>query len=67
MEKLDKGLLDFVVLAETPDMGKYESVIFPEADIWGLVMHPRLETKLYLVWKKYQTFHQSQNTSWHRY
>ena len=38
MEKLDKGLLDFVVLAETPDTGRYESVIFPEADVWGLVI-----------------------------
>ena len=38
MEKLDKGLLDFVVLAETPDVGKYESVVFPEADVWGLVL-----------------------------
>ena len=38
MEKLDKGLLDFVVLAETPAAGKYESVVFPEADVWGLVI-----------------------------
>ena len=38
MEKLDKGLLDFVVLAETPDDSKYESLIFPDADVWGLVM-----------------------------
>ena len=38
MEKLDKGLLDFVVLAETPNTGKYESVIFPEADVWVLVI-----------------------------
>lgn len=38
LEKLDKGLLDFVVLVETPDAGKYESLIFPEADVWGLVM-----------------------------
>ena len=37
-EKLDKGLLDFVVLAEVPDAAKYESMAFPEADIWGLVM-----------------------------
>ena len=37
MEKLDKGLLDFVVLAETPNTEKYESVVFPEGDIWGLV------------------------------
>lgn len=38
VEKLDKGLLDFVVLAEIPDSAKYESLIFPEADLWGLVM-----------------------------
>ena len=37
-EKLDKGLLDFAVLAEIPDAGKYESLVFPEADVWGLVM-----------------------------
>jgi len=38
MEKLDKGLLDFVVLAEVPDTGKYDSLLFPEADVWGLVI-----------------------------
>ena len=37
-EKLDKGLLDFAVLAEIPDAGKYESLVFPEADVWGRVM-----------------------------
>ena len=37
-EKLDKGLLDFAVLAEIPDAAKYESLVFPEADIWGVVM-----------------------------
>ena len=37
-EKLDKGLLDFAVLAEIPDTSKYESLVFPEADTWGLVM-----------------------------
>ena len=37
-EKLDKGLLDFAVLAELPDSMKYESLVFPEADVWGLVM-----------------------------
>ncbi len=36
-EKLDKGLLDFSVLAEMPDAGKYDSLIFPNADRWGLV------------------------------
>ena len=36
-DKLDKGLLDFAVLAETPDPRKYEALAFPEADRWGLV------------------------------
>lgn len=35
LEKLDKGLLDFVVLAELPDTTKYESLIFPYSDKWG--------------------------------
>ena len=38
MEKLDKGLLDYAVLAEAPDTGKYNSLIFPESEVWGLVM-----------------------------
>ncbi len=37
-EKLDRGLFDFAVLAEMPDAAKYESLCFPEPDIWGLVM-----------------------------
>ena len=37
-EKLDKGLLDFAVLCDTPDAGKYEYISFPESDIWGVVM-----------------------------
>ncbi len=37
-EKLDKGLLDFAVLAEVPDRSKYESLVFPKGDIWGVVM-----------------------------
>ena len=37
-EKLDKGLLDFAVLAEIPNQEKYESIVFPKADTWGLVM-----------------------------
>ena len=36
-EKLDKGLLDFAVLTEKPDTGKYDYLMFPQADIWGLV------------------------------
>ena len=37
-DKLDKGLLDFLVLAEYPDSRKYEYIEFPESDTWGLVM-----------------------------
>ncbi len=36
-EKLQKGLLDFVVLAEEPDAKKYDALALPEADRWGLV------------------------------
>ena len=36
-EKLDKGLLDFSVLAEKPDAEKYDFLVFPAADVWGLV------------------------------
>ena len=38
LEKLNKGLLDFAVLAETPDKARYEALPLPEADAWGLVM-----------------------------
>ena len=38
IDKLDKGLLDFVVLAENPDRTKYDFIPFPEADRWGVVM-----------------------------
>jgi DNA-binding transcriptional LysR family regulator len=37
-EKLDKGLLDFVVLCEKPDPAKYDSIMFPESDVWGVAM-----------------------------
>ena len=37
-DKLDKGLLDFLVLAEYPDSRKYEYIEFPESDKWGLVI-----------------------------
>lgn len=47
-EKLDKGLLDFAVLCETPDSNKYEYVKFPEADVWGAIIsssHPLAKKK----------------------
>lgn len=37
-EKLDKGLLDFAVLAQEPNAAKYHCLPFPNADLWGLVM-----------------------------
>lgn len=36
-EKLDKGLLDFAVICETPDERKYHAILFPEADHFGAV------------------------------
>ena len=37
-EKLDKGLLDFAVICETPDERKYNYILFPEADFFGAVI-----------------------------
>ena len=37
-EKLDKGLLDFAVICETPDERKYNHILFPEADYFGAVI-----------------------------
>ena len=36
-EKLDKGLLDFAVICETPDEKKYRYLTFPESDYFGAV------------------------------
>lgn len=35
---LDAGIIDFAVLAETPDASKYDSVEFPEHERWGVIM-----------------------------
>ena len=37
-EKLDRGLLDFAVICETPDAHKYDSLAFPEGDRFGLIL-----------------------------
>lgn len=37
-EKLDKGIIDFAVLAQEPNTAKYHYLPFPEADVWGVVM-----------------------------
>lgn len=38
IDKLDNGILDFVVLAEPPNIQKYNSLEFPKADEWGLII-----------------------------
>ena len=37
-DRLDRGLLDFLVLAERPDAAKYDYIEFPKSDVWGLIM-----------------------------
>lgn len=37
-EKLDKGILDFAVLAQEPTPAKYRYLKFPEPERWGVVM-----------------------------
>ena len=37
-EKLNKGIIDFAVLAQEPDTSKYHSLKFPDSDLWGVVM-----------------------------
>ena len=42
-EKLDRGVIDFAVLAQEPDTAKYHALPLPEPDVWGLVVpagHP---------------------------
>lgn len=43
LERLNKGILDFAVLVETPDYSKYSVLEFPETDKWGVIIpktHP---------------------------
>lgn len=37
-EKLDRGLYDFAVIVEPPDLSKYNYLTLPEPDTWGLLM-----------------------------
>lgn len=37
-ERLDRGVLDFALLAEEPNAEKYESLRLPEVDVWGLIV-----------------------------
>ena len=50
-EKLDKGLLDFAVICETPDERKQHCILFPEADYFGAV----IPTEWELARKEYIT------------
>ena len=52
IERLDKGLLDFAVIVETPDYKKYDVLEFPETDKWGAVVpktHPLASKKAVCV------------------
>lgn len=43
VERLDRGLLDFAVIVEPPNLSRYNYVEVPGTDVWGLVMpkaHP---------------------------
>lgn len=37
-ERLDKGLLDFAVIVEAPDLSKYNSIELPETNTWVALM-----------------------------
>lgn len=37
-ERLDKGLFDFAIIVEPPDLSKYNYIEIPETDIWGVLM-----------------------------
>lgn len=37
-ERLDRGLIDFAVIAEPPNLDRYNYIEIPGSDVWGLVM-----------------------------
>ena len=37
-ERLDKGLLDFAVIVQPPDLSRYNYIELPEANAWGVLM-----------------------------
>lgn len=37
-EQLDRGLMDFAVIVEPPNLAKYNYIELPGADVWGVVM-----------------------------
>lgn len=38
IERLDRGLIDFAVIVEPPNLSKYNYLEIPETNTWGLVM-----------------------------
>lgn len=38
VERLDRGLIDFAVIVEPPNLSKYNYIEVPEANTWGLIM-----------------------------
>lgn len=38
VERLDKGLIDFAVIVEPPNLSKYNYIEVPESNTWGLIM-----------------------------
>ncbi len=38
VEKLDRGLIDFAVIVEPPDLSKYNYMEVPGEDVWGIIM-----------------------------
>ena len=38
VERLDRGLIDFAVIVDPPNLSKYNYLEVPEANTWGLVM-----------------------------
>ena len=47
-EKLDKGLFDFAIIVQPPDLSRYNYLEIPGCDIWGAVMrydHPLADKK----------------------
>ncbi len=38
VERLDRGLIDFAVIVEPPNISKYNYLEIPEANTWGVVM-----------------------------
>lgn len=45
--KLDSGLLDFAILIEPYDLEKYDHILLPRNDIWGILMHKDMPLATY--------------------